>query len=518
MVGKKNTVVSMKDFSFTYADSEQESLSGINLEIREGEVVLLTGASGCGKTTLTKCINGLIPDFCEGRLAGSCKVFDMDISEHETGDYSPYVGSVFQDPRSQFFTLHVKTELAFPAENLGMRREEMQKKYRDSVRFFGLKKLLDHSIFELSSGEKQKLAVAAAYTAGVKLFVLDEPSANMDAVGTEQLRSTIEKLKKEGYTVVVSEHKLYYLKNLADRVILLKDGKIAEEISGEEFAKKPTVWFKENGLRRLELAAVKSEKPKWESWSRDTIFRAENLSFWYNRKSPLWENVSFEAKRGDIIGVLGANGAGKSTLFRVLMGLEKPKKGQIFLNDKNAGKKDRRKISSYVMQDVDYQLFASTVLEEMLLESKGDEADRKKAVDILTYFGLEKCKDKHPSRISGGQKQRLSIAMAYMRHTDILFLDEPTSGLDGRNMKLVCDAIKKLAEKGCLVFIITHDYEFAAKTLRSLIVLKEHAAVRISEEAYKPEELYKYYQSKPENYTEPLRTVTFSDTKKGEIA
>lgn len=174
----------------------------------------------------------------------------------------------------------------------------------------------------------------------------------------------VEKLKKEGYTVVVSEHKLYYLKNLADRVILLKDGKIAEEISGEEFAKKTTVWFKENGLRRLELAAVKSEKPKWESWSRDTIFRAENLSFWYNRKSPLWENVSFEAKRGDIIGVLGANGAGKSTLFRVLMGLEKPKKGQIFLNDKKAGKKDRRKISSYVMQDVDYQLFASTVLEE----------------------------------------------------------------------------------------------------------------------------------------------------------
>ncbi|MGN0394192.1 MAG: ABC transporter ATP-binding protein, partial [Coprococcus sp.] len=418
---------------------------------------------------------------------------------HETGDYSPYVGSVFQDPRSQFFTLHVKTELAFPAENLAVPRNLIQKKYRDSVQFFELEKLLDHSIFELSSGEKQKLAVASAYTAGVKLFVLDEPSANMDADGTWQLKNIIKKLKNEGYTIVVSEHKLYYLKDLADRVILLENGKIKEEISGKEFSGKTSSWFKQHGFRQIELSSVKAEKPDRINSFRDIILRAENLTYWYERKTPLWRDVSFEGKKGDIIGIIGSNGAGKSTMMRVLMGLDNPKKGQIFINGKRAGKKKRRQISSYVMQDVDYQLFATTVLDEMLLESNNSEDDRKKAIEILDYFGLSKFKDVHPSMLSGGQKQRLSIAIAYMRDADILFLDEPTSGLDGRNMELVCDAIKTLADKGCLIFIITHDYEFAAKTLRSLLVIKENSVNRISEEIYKPEELYQFYKSKDDS-------------------
>lgn len=494
MLGKeKKKVVSMQNVCFRYEGKKEQSLSDINLEVQEGEVVLLTGPSGCGKTTITKCINGLIPDFFEGVFSGTCKVFDMDSTQHETSDYASCVGSVFQDPRSQFFTLHVKTELAFPAENLAMEQQEMQKKYKDTVHFFQLEKILDHSIFQLSSGEKQKLAMASVYMAGAKLFVLDEPSANMDADGTEQLRKMLEKLKKEGYTVIISEHKLYYLKDLVDRVILMEKGRIREEISGMHFAGKTPAWLEENGLRQLALENIKVKKRDGMSNDRESVMRVEQLGFWYDRKKSLWENVSFEAKQGDIIGILGQNGAGKSTLFRVLMGLEAPKRGKIFLQQKKANRKKRRQQSSYVMQDVDYQLFAPTVLEEMLLEKKG-EAERKKAQSILEYFGLEEYEGIHPSMLSGGQKQRLSIAMAYMRRTKILFLDEPTSGLDGRNMEQVCKAVNTLAEEGCLIFVITHDYEFAAKTLRSLLVVKDHTAKRISEEQYHPESLYEFYR------------------------
>ena len=161
---------------------------------------------------------------------GNCQICGMDISEHETGDYSAYVGSVFQDPRSQFFTLHVKTELPFPSENLGIPMEQIQKRLDRTVKELHIESLLQKSIFQLSSGEKQKVAVASVYTAGVNIYVLDEPSANLDWGGTEQLRQLLKKLKEQGCTIVVSEHKLYYLRNLADRMVILQMEKFRKSL------------------------------------------------------------------------------------------------------------------------------------------------------------------------------------------------------------------------------------------------------------------------------------------------
>ena len=164
----------------------------------------------------------------------------MDISEHETGDYSSYVGSVFQDPRSQFFTLHVKTEIPFPSENLGTPSSVIQDRFRNTVKQLNISNLLKKSIFELSSGEKQKVAIASIYTANVQIYVLDEPSANLDWEGTKQLKKLLGQLKEQGCTIIISEHKLYYLKDLADRVVILKDGQINTILSGNEFKEKST--------------------------------------------------------------------------------------------------------------------------------------------------------------------------------------------------------------------------------------------------------------------------------------
>jgi energy-coupling factor transport system ATP-binding protein len=493
----------MEHFSFTYADSETPSLSDVTLKIRKGEFVLLTGKSGCGKTTLTRCVNGLIPDFFEGKLFGNCFVWGMDIKKHEAGDYSPFVGSVFQDPRSQFFTLHVKTEISFSCENLGTPREQIQKGCQEAVNVLEIKHLLNKSIFHLSSGEKQKVAVASTYAAGVHVFVLDEPSANLDEVGTKQIFEVLKKLKEQGHTIIISEHKIYYLKELVDRVILMQDGKIKEDITGKEFAIRPSNWFFENGLRQNDLEVIMPTLPFTSSPQNDSQIRVEDISFYYDKKIPLWKNVSFEAGSGDIVGVIGKNGVGKSTLFRVLMGLEKSKSGKIYMNQKYAAKGQRKKNSFYVMQDVDYQLFAPSVLEEMLLGTSETEEEKKKAMHLLEYFGLAPYVHAHPSELSGGQKQRLSIALAYMGNADFLYLDEPTSGLDGENMLLVSRAICNLAKKGCCIFVITHDYEFAAQTFRSLLIFKQREKViRIPPEQYDPKRLYQNFKLEKENKNE----------------
>lgn len=478
-------------FNFTYSNRTEQSLSNINLTIRKGECIVLTGSSGCGKTTLTRCINGLIPSFFEGSLSGECKICDMDILHHETGDYSPYVGSVFQDPRSQFFTLHVKTELAFPGENLGMARKTLQNNYLKAVKELQIEHLLEKHLFSLSSGEKQTIALASVYTANAQIYVLDEPSANLDFVGTQQLKRTLEKLKASGHTIILSEHKLYYLKELADRFVILKEGRIDKIISSKELKTQPSSWFCTNGLREVELHNIPCKPINIiHSFQSNHSIQVQDLAFSYQRHSPLWHNVSFSCHSGDIVGIVGRNGSGKSTLARVLMGLEKPSQGKIYINSNTASQKKRRRSSFYVMQDVDYQLFSGSVLEEMLLGYEKVKDAPKKAHAILKRFNLEQYANAHPGTLSGGQKQRLSIAMSCMSDSAFLFFDEPTSGLDAQNMKLVRELMLEQASQGKILFVITHDYEFAASLFTSLLFIREdHTIGRIAPENYHAKEL-----------------------------
>lgn len=489
------TKIEFKDFSFTYNESGF-GVHDIDLSIHEGEFIVLTGASGCGKTTLTRCMNGLIPDFYEGKVTGSCRVCGMEILEHETGNYSAYVGSVFQDPRSQFFTLHVKTEIPFPSENLGMPMDTIQNRLCETVDQLHIPDLMPKNIFQLSSGEKQKVAVASVCTAGVSVYVLDEPSANLDWIGTVQLLQLLKQLKKQGCTIIVSEHKLWYLRDLADRVVFMQNGRIQKIIIGKDFAAYPHEWLTGHGLRQIHLNKIKdSSETIKTSFQRPFFIRAENLSFQYQRSQLLWSNVSFTCESGDIVGIVGKNGTGKSTLIRVLMGLEKPKSGKIALGEKYASKHQRRKKSFYVMQDVDYQFFAGSVLGEMLSNYEKEPDALLRAKVILKKFSLEEYENVHPSMLSGGQKQRLSIALSCMSHMPVLYFDEPTSGLDAKNMRLVQEIIRQQAEKGSIAFVITHDYEFAVSLLTSLLVIEDdHTIKRFTPNQYTPELLSEIFE------------------------
>jgi len=492
-MSSKPNIISIKNFSFKYEGSAEGSLCGVNLIVQQGEFLVLSGPSGCGKTTLTRCFNGLIPDFYEGNLDGNCHMHGLDIASHETSDYSSHVGSVFQDTRSQFFTLHVKTEIPFPSENLGTPMQEIQRSYQKTVDDFELYSLLNKSIFHLSSGEKQKIAIASVKTAGVSTYVLDEPSANLDQEGTEQLRQVLAALKNQGHTIIISEHKLYYLKDLADRILVLEQGEIVHTLTGREFRSMPSTWFTDNGLRQINLDSIMPAPVTVKSPTDGGEIRAEGLSFGYSGSKTLWKNVSFECRAGDIVGIVGKNGTGKSTLIRVLMGLEKTGVGKVYLNGKYASKKQRQKQSFYVMQDVDYQLFAPTVLEEMLSGHDKNTATEQKAKEILNEFDLSGFLAVHPSQLSGGQKQRLSIALALMSKKPFIFLDEPTSGLDAFNMKKVQQAIRRLAASGACVFVITHDYEFAADVFTSLLVMKENTVTYFNSDTYQSEHSQQYF-------------------------
>ncbi|WP_312200318.1 ABC transporter ATP-binding protein [Anaerospora hongkongensis] len=458
-----------------YRNQNRQSLSGFSLRVQQGEFVVLTGKSGCGKTTATRCINSLIPHFFDADLQGEVFVGGLDIKTATLRDISRKVGSVFQDPRSQFFTLHVRSELAFPSENFGIEQHIMQQQIQKTVAELHLASLLPRSLFTLSSGEKQKIALASVYALEPDIYVFDEPSANLDKAGTDQLRAVLSTLKANGHTVVIAEHKLAYLKDLLDRVLLIEDGQVKEEFSCRDFFAKPGQWFRDKGLRYFAGATLQpaANVLPLKQQEQLPLLQAVAITFGYQKEKPVLNEISLTAFRGEIIGIMGKNGVGKSTLLRVLMGLEKQQRGEILLDGRPAGTKARMQNSFYVMQDVDYQLFAPSVWEELLLGCKESPDTTAKAEQYLQFFQLENDKKSHPASLSGGQKQRLSIALAGMQNSGILFLDEPTSGLDRENMAKVSELLRHLAQEGRCIFVISHDEEFARNTFDTIFALTE---------------------------------------------
>lgn len=463
-------MIQFNQVTAVYRHSRQASLRSFSLDVRQGEFVLLTGRSGCGKTTVTRLINGLMPKFYDAQVTGGVFVGGLDAGQASLRELARKVGSVFQDPRSQFFTLHVLSELAFASENLGLPGPVIRARLQKTIENLDLAALREKSLFALSSGEKQKVAIASAYTLEPEIYVLDEPSANLDEQGVAQLLRLLKTLKGEGRTVIIAEHRLAYLRGLADRVVLLADAQAAGDFRAADFFAKPAGWFREQGLRYSDgaapPAAVCRQRP-----GQVPLLEARQLAFAYTRGRPVWENLSLAAYAGEITGIMGANGAGKSTLLRVLMGLEKQTGGEIRLAGRPAGAGQRRRQSFYVMQDVDYQLFAASVREELLLGCPATPAVQARAGEYLRYFQLEACRDRHPAALSGGQKQRLAVALACMRDAKLLFFDEPTSGLDGAGMEKVSRLLRQLAQAGRCVFVITHDREFAANTCDRLLCL-----------------------------------------------
>ena len=397
---------------FQYADSG-DGVEDIGLHVRKGECVVLTGPSGNGKTTLGRLGNGLAPAFYAGRLSGAVELGGRDRREEPLWQRGRLVGSVFQDPKSQFFSSQLAGEVAFACENYGIPHDEIVSRTDAAIRAFRLE-------------------------------------------GLRELRGALLQFKREGRTLLIAEHRLAWLVGLADRFVYVREGRLRWEKTPEQM-----LGMTEEERERLQLRSVREGAPAALPPSTGEGVPAvslEGLACGRGRKC-IWEDLRLAPWPGRVTALTGRNGAGKTTLAKILAGLERPSRGEIRIHGRKASPAQRRKHCWYSANDTGTQFFTNSVSEELLLGLPRTQAVLDRARALLRRFALYAYKDAHPAILSGGQKQRLAIACGLISGREILLLDEPTSGLDGGNMRIIADALRAEADHGKTVLVITHDEE-----------------------------------------------------------
>ena len=481
-------MIDVASLSFSYVSEltgdRVEALKDVDLSADAGSLTLVCGASGCGKSTLMKALTGLVPQMTPGELDGAVRINGRNLADVALTDVGHLCSSVFQNPRTQFFCDTVAEELAFCGENYGRERATLRQQSERAAKLMGISHLMERKLTTLSGGQLQKVALACALASGAPVLLADEPTSNLDPAAISEVRAALKVLKEQGLTIVVVEHRLHFLRGLADQVLLMESGRVTRRWNGAEFFSMGQAQRRSLGLRTLvdpgppetwvgQVQAGRQEKQVGRQENREASpsqvrLSCRGLSFAYGA-SPVFEGLDADFPAGQITCIAGANGVGKTTLVRVLCGLAAPSSGSISMDGVPASRKTRRSACALVMQDTGRQLFSDTLAGELTIGAS--HASGQSGEQLLADFDLANLGERHPLSLSGGQKQRLVIAAARATGRPIVILDEPTSGVDARHLDSITATLRRIADEGAAVVVVTHDGEFAAACADRLITL-----------------------------------------------
>lgn len=467
----------IENLSFRYNSRTDLAIRDISLTAEPGELLLIAGTSGCGKTTLARCINGLIPRSYKGELTGKILLFGQETTGWTLAKISQRIGTVLQDPERQILGSRVLNEVAFGLENLHLSRQEVRERAEASLERLGILHLRDRETFSLSGGEKQKVALAGVLAMRPGILMLDEPLASLDPASAQETLQIVRGLANEGMTILMVEHRVEDVLSIRpDRVLFMKTGEI--KYLGAPDGLDDSVDYHEVKLPAalvMQRAAAEPggsyPRPALQAGAAnqetEPLVRFENVQFGYDEQQTVLKSINLDIRPGDVIAVLGPNGAGKTTLVKHAIGLLKPKSGRVLVNGRDTHEQTVAQVArtlGYVFQSPSHMLFAPTVEEELSFGPKNighkEEEIRKevtRAIEIVNLQGFEK---NPPLALSFGQQKRVSIAAILAMQSRILVMDEPTAGQDYKNYTDFMDSIVQLPSFEAILFI-THDIDLA---------------------------------------------------------
>lgn len=507
----KKPIIEFVDFSVQYIVQAKPTLKNINLTINQGEKVLIVGPSGCGKSTLAHCINGLIPFSYDAETSGSAKINGKETKSMSIFEISKIVGTVLQDPDSQFIGLTVGEDIAFKLENNCVFKEKMIEKVNTVAKIVDIDSNINEAPHRLSGGQKQRVTVAGAIVDDVDILLFDEPLASLDPYTGKTSIELIDHIQKNNNkTIVIVEHRLEDVLHCdVDRIIVMNDGEIIGDMSPNQLLCSNIL--RENGIREpLYLTALKyagcdiTEKIspkniatidvkdfeeklyKWyknisiqkETSKKESIIELNNICFGYSKDKQTLNNVSFKINKGDMVSIVGKNGAGKSTISKLICGFYKPTKGYIKFKGRDILKdtiKERAEYIGMVMQNPNQMISKNMIFDEVALGLKVREVDKdeikNRVLKTLKICGLYEFRNWPISALSFGQKKRVTIASILVLNPEVIILDEPTAGQDFRHYNEIMEFLKQLNNRGVTIIMVTHDMHLMLEYTNRAIVL-----------------------------------------------